>query len=233
VDRLTRKELKTDKFALEVEHTVDWATEHRQELMRYGTVVAALVVVALVVYAFLQYRNGVRENALRTALSVQDATVGGTATENTQSFPTEQAKYEAVKKSLGEVANKYPSSQQGIVAEYFLGTNAADKGDLATAEKHFRVVAGSGYDDYVALAKLALAPILQGEGKAAEGEKMLRDIIDHPTTFVSKEEATIVLARYLAQTKPAEARKLLEPLRGDRSAVSRAALTALADIGQK
>ena len=233
MDRLTRKELKTDKFALEVEHTVDWATEHKQELTRYGTIAAALVVVALAIYAFLQYRNGVREDALRTALNVQDAVVGGTANEGVKSFPTEQAKYDAVKKSLGEVTSKYPSSQQAIVAEYFLGTNVADKGDMAGAEKHFRVVADSGYNDYAALAKLALAPILQGEGKAAEGEKMLRDVVNHPSTFVSKEEATIALARYLAQTKPAEARKLLEPLRADRSAVSRAALTALADIGQK
>jgi predicted negative regulator of RcsB-dependent stress response len=233
VDRLTRKELKTDKFALEVGHTVDWATEHRQELMRYGTIAAALVVAALAIYTFLQYRNGVREDALRTALNVQDAVVGGTANEGVQTFPTEQAKYEAVKKSLGDVTSKYPSSQQGIVAEYFLGASAADKGDLASAEKHFRIVADSSYGDYAALAKLALAPILQGEGKAAEGEKMLREVVDHPSTFVSKEEATIILARYLAQSKPAEARKLLEPLRGDRSAVSRAALTALADIGQK
>lgn len=233
MDRLTRKELKTDKFALEVEHTVDWATEHRQELIRYGAAAAVLAAIVLIVYGFMQYRNGVREDALRAALRVQDAAVGAAPNEGTPSFPTEQAKYEAVKKALSEVAAKYPGSQQGIVAEYFLGTNAADKGDIKTAEKYFRDVADSGYKDYASLAKLALAPILQSEGKAAEGEKLLRDVMDHPTTFVSKEEATIVLARYLSSSNPAEARKLLEPLRADRSAVSRAALTALADIGQK
>ena len=42
---------------------------------------------------------------------------------------------------------------------------------------------------------------------------MLRDLIAHPTIFVSKEQATITLARYLAPKKPAEARKLLDPLR--------------------
>ena len=37
--------------------------------------------------------------------------------------------------------------------------------------------------------------------------------MDHPTIFVSKEQAAITLARFLARKKPAEARKLLDPLR--------------------
>ena len=51
--------------------------------------------------------------------------------------------------------------------------------------------------------------------------------IAKPTVLVSKEHATIVLARLLAPSRPAEARKLLEPLRTARSVISRAALTAL------
>ena len=231
MDRLTRKELKTDKFALEVEHTVDWAAEHRRQLVLYGSIAVALLVIAVSVYGFLRYRNGVREDALRAALRVQDANVGGTANEATMTFPTQEAKDQAAKKALQEVANKYSGSQQAAVANFYLGTNAADAGKMAEAEKYLRQVADSGYDRYASLAKLALAPILQAEGKNAEGEKLLRDLIQHPTVFVSKDEATIALARYLAPTNPAEARKLLEPLRTERSTVSRAALSVLAEIG--
>ena len=49
--RITRKELKTDKFALEVGHTVDFFEEHHTEIVRYGA--AALVVIAIVVLIFL------------------------------------------------------------------------------------------------------------------------------------------------------------------------------------
>lgn len=231
MDRLTRKELKTDKFALEVEHTVDWAAEHRKQLVLYGSIAAALIVVAVAVYGFLQYRNGLREEALRAALRIQEASVGGTATETTTVYPNEQAKEEALKKALENVANQYSGSQQAAVADYFLGTNAADKGNLAAAENYLRKVADSGYDRYASLAKLSLAQVLKAEGKTAEGEKLLRDLVQHPTIFVSKDEATIALARYIAPTNPAEARKLLEPLRTERSTVSRAALAALADIG--
>jgi DNA-directed RNA polymerase subunit F len=70
------------------------------------------------------------------------------------------------------------------------------------------------------------------QGNTGEAEKILRDLMAHPTIMVSKEQATIELARTLSRTKPDEARKLLEPLRTERSAVSRMALTAYAEIGQ-
>ena len=80
------------------------------------------------------------------------------------------------------------------------------------------------------MAKLSLAPIYSATGRQAEAERLLRSVVDKPTLFVSKEQATIALARLIAKNKPEEARKLLEPLRTERSAVSRAALAALAEI---
>jgi len=48
---------------------------------------------------------------------------------------------------------------------------------------------------------------------------------------VSKEQATIVLGQILAQSNPAEAHKLLDPLRtSTRAAISRTAITAAATI---
>jgi hypothetical protein len=61
----------------------------------------------------------------------------------------------------------------------------------------------------------------------AEAEKLLRSLIAKPSAFVSKEQATIALAELLASRNPAEARKLLEPLRSARPAISQAAIAAL------
>ncbi len=66
--------------------------------------------------------------------------------------------------------------------------------------------------------------------RQADAEKLLRSLIDDPTILVSKEQATIALAKVLAKKNPAEARKLLEPLRAERGPVSRAALTALGEM---
>ena len=52
--RITRKELKSDKFALEVEQTVDFVTEHRRELMLYGSIAVAVAVVAVGIYFYMR-----------------------------------------------------------------------------------------------------------------------------------------------------------------------------------
>jgi hypothetical protein len=52
-----------------------------------------------------------------------------------------------------------------------------------------------------------------------------------PTIFVSKEQAAIMLARYLMPTKPAEARKLLDPLRKVPGAVGQMAIQAYGEMG--
>ena len=48
--------------------------------------------------------------------------------------------------------------------------------------------------------------------------------------LVSKEQATISLARLLASSNPSEARKLLEPLKAAPGGVGRAAGSALAEL---
>lgn len=233
MDKFTRKALKTDKFAQEVTHSVEYVAGHRKQLGRYGTIAAIVILVAVAAYGFLHYRSGVREDALKAALRVQDATVGPSLTEGMLSFPTQQDKDKAQVKALTEVATKYDGTSPGAVAHFYLGAYNADKGNLAEAEKHFKSVVDSGDKNYASLAKLSLATIYGSEGKQAEGEKLIRSVVDKPTVFVSKDQATIALAKYMAPYNPREARKLLEPLRGGRSVISKIALSALAEIPQK
>ena len=109
----------------------------------------------------------------------------------------------------------------------YLASWAVDKGDLANAEKRYKRVVDDAPKNYAALGKLALAQVYASQGKPADAEKLLRELIASPTPTVTKEQATIVLGQLLASSKPDEARKLLEPLRtSTRSAVSRAAITA-------
>ena len=232
MDKFTRKELKTDKFAQDVGLSVEYVSVHRKQVARYGTIAAVAILIAVAAYVFLQYRTGVREDALKAALHVQDGSVGP-APEGMLSFPTQDEKDKALVKALTGVATDYDGTAQGAVAHYYLGTYNADKGNLAGAEKHFRSVVDSGDQNYASMAKLSLATLYGSESKQADGEKLLRSVIDKPTVFVSKEQATIALARYLLPYNPKEARKLLEPLRGERSAISKIALSTLAEIPQK
>jgi predicted negative regulator of RcsB-dependent stress response len=233
VDRLTRKELKSDRFALEVQHSIQVVSDHRQQLARWGTIVG---VVAILVIALIMYRNHehtVRQEALHDAQQLQNATIGPQVNEFNVSFPTAADRDKAVNKAFTELAAKYPGSDEGLIAEFFLGTNAADQGKLAEADKRLKEVADSS-TPYSALAKVSLAQVYAAEGKLPDGEKLLQSLIDHPTPLVSKEAATIALAELIQSKDPERARKLLEPLRSNpRSSVSRVAISALSDMSKK
>jgi hypothetical protein len=232
VARITRKDLKTDKFALEVEHTVDYFEEHRRDLIRYGIIAAVVLVIAAGIYFYRSKQHAAREEALTQALQVLEAPVGPSPSGG-PSYPTEQAKADAAAKSFTEVATKYSGSSEGVVAEYTLASMAADQGRMAEAEKRYKDVVDSGDKPYGSLARLSLAQIYFASGHTAQGEEVLRKLIDNPTIFVSKDEATIALARGIAKSKPAEARKMLDPLRASRaSAVSQAAIQAYSEVAQ-
>ncbi len=229
--RITRKELKSDKFALEVEHTVDFFEEHRDKILRYGGI--ALAVIALIVgYWFLsRHQHTVREEALYKATQTMYAPVGQ-ADAGGQSFPTEAARDQQAIKALSDVVSQYSGSVEGEIAEYYLGTIQAGQGRLADAEKRFANVAEKGNEKYASLAKLSLAQIYFASGKADQGEKTLRDLIANPTIFVSKDQATIALARELATRNPAEARKLLQPLLAQAGPISQVAASVNSEIAQ-
>jgi predicted negative regulator of RcsB-dependent stress response len=120
-----------------------------------------------------------------------------------------------------------------MMAHYYMGVNAADAGNLQEAEKQMKIVADSGKEPYTSQAKLSLAQVYASTGRQADAEKLLRSLIDNPSVLVSKEQATIALARVLSKDKPEEARKLLEPLRGERGPISRAALSVLGELPQR
>lgn len=234
MDRLTRKELKSDKFALEVQHSVEYVTEHRQQMLRWGIAAGVIVIAIVAWWAYSSYQHGVREQKLAEALRIQNAQVG-VASPNPYitSYPTEDARQKALNTALTELATKYSGTEEGTVAQFLLGTGAADKGNLGEAERRLRDAMDNGKGPYTSMAKLALANVLGSEGKSSEAEKLLRSLMDKPTAFVSKEEATIALAQLIAPTRPAEARKLLEPLRTSRTAISKVAITELSNLPQK
>lgn len=228
--RITRKELKTDKFALEIGHTVDFFEEHRTEIVRYAAAALAVAVIVVLIFVYRGHQHTIRQEALAQAITVQEAPVGQGSPGAPLTFPTQDAKDQAAIKAFSELAAKYSGTDEGYIAEYYLGCIAADEGKVGDADKRFSSVADSAGAKYASLAKLSLGQLYFAEGKPGPGEQMLRSLIDKPTVFVSKDQATIVLARMLAPTKPAEARKMLDPLRAKPGPVSQTAIQAYADL---
>jgi len=224
VARITRKELKSDKFALEVGQTVTFFEEHRDKIFRYGAIALGVAVLIVGWVYYQKHQRAIREEALATAISLQEASIGQPGAKGVN-FPTQAAKDELTTKTFSSLATKYSGTTEGEVAQYYLGAIAADGAKMAEAEKHFQEVAQHGDAGFASLAKFSLAQIYFGDGRDAQGEAILRDLIQNPTTLVSKDQATITLAHFLLIKRPAEARKLLDPLKTATGTVGRTALS--------
>lgn len=234
MDRLTRKELKSDKFAIEVQHSVEFVSEHRKQMIRLGVPAVALALIIVGIVWYRSRQHNVRQEALHAALLIQNSTVGPSQSEYIVTYPTEQARETAVIKAWSDLAAKYPGSQEAGIAEFFLGTNAADNGSLAEAAKHFQAAVDMSDKEYASEAKMSLAQVYAGEGKLNEGVKLIQSVIDHPTVMVSKDAATLALADLIKDSDPKRARQLVDPLRtSTRSGVSQAAITLDASIGKQ
>lgn len=233
--RITRKELKSDRFASEVTHTVEYVGEHRRQVMLYGGVVLAVVVLAVGVYFYRQRQHSARQRELVDALETYNAVVtAGSSPQQgfrAKMFSTKAEKEKAIQKAFTDLAVNHAGTEEGAIAQYYLAIIASDRGNAAEAEKRFRDVTENASENQASLAKMALAQLEQGRGRTAEAEKLLRSIVSAPTVLVSKEQATIALARLIGPTRPEEARKLLEPLRtSQRAAISRTAITAMGEL---
>jgi len=230
VDRQLKKVAKTDEFKQQVWHGIDFISGHPAEFKKYGAIALAVALLAGGIYFFIRHQAEVREAALVEAIKVDDATVGGNNQPSAVHFNTQPEKDQAVAKAYAEVAAKYHGSQEGAIAAMNLAQTAVDKGDTAGAEKTLKDVIDSAPAAYASQAELTLADLYTGQGKYPEAEKLLNDLIKNPTVTVSKEEAQLALARLKAKTDPAAARKMLEDLRTQRPAISKAAMNALGEL---
>ena len=234
MDRVTRKELKGDKFAEEVFDIFDWASEHKTEVFRYGGIVLAVVLIAIGVIYYRRVQAGNREEALSQALRIEDGAVGGDSQNPAMlHYATQDEKDKARVKAYSELASKYSGTIEGAFGSFALASDALDKGNLAEAEKRYREVADSGPKAFADIARLSLAKVLDAEGKSSDAEKILQTVANDPGLTVSKDEANLALADVMSKTNSAGALKLLDPLRtSPRLPVSRVAVSEYGEISQ-
>jgi predicted Zn-dependent protease len=230
VDRVTRSKLKTDRFAVEVEHSVEFVAEHRKQVFLYGAVALVVALIAAGIWYYRDRQHTARQELLAAAMEIMQAPVAPNGPPGQLFYNTDALKNEAAVKAFKPIFDKYSGSDEAAVAASYLGAISTDEGKLPEAEKYFERAADASDKNLASIGKLSLAQTYLSEGKSADAEKLLRSLYDKPTTFVSKEQAAIALARALSTSKPAEARKLLEPLRTERAAVSQAAITLLSQL---
>ncbi len=213
---MTRHELKDqlqhDQFTDTVSSVVSYSASHRQTIIKYSIIGAiALVIVVLAIW-FSSYRASIRQADLQSAFNVLDVPVGSTPGTSGKSFATQDEKTNAAEKAFGEIVAKDGGSHEGQIAQYYLGALKAQTGDSKGAEADLSTVAKSN-GDVGSLAKIALAQLYLGQKKTAQAENLLRDVVNKPTSLVSKSQAQILLAQMLNTTNPRESKKILQSVR--------------------
>jgi len=230
MDRRTRKDLKTDKFAQEVGLGVRFLAGHKLQATRYAGIGAVVLLLVAGYWFYSSRQASARAKALADAIHVSDGVVSATPQAPNMTFATQAEKDKAVVEAYSKVGAAYRGTQEGAIAQLYVAAQKTDKGETEEAIKLYRDVADSAPTEYKRVAQLALAELLASQNQVAEAEKVLESVVQSSSALVSQEEATLVLARIVAKSDPAKARKLLEPLRNSRAAISGAAITALATL---
>ncbi len=229
MEKLTRKELKTDRLVETVSGRVEYLADHRKQAIIWGCVALGVLVAGLGGWQYMRSQKAARIELLSKGYMVMDSPVGPAQGGVTPPYATEAERRVAAVKAFDEVTAKYPGSEEAMVARYFLATQSASQAKWTEAEGGLKEVSSKANADLASLASFSLAQVYAAQDKIQESEKLLRALIDKPTTLVSKEQAQVTLGRLLLASRPEEAKKLLEPLRTARSAVSRAAVNALGE----
>ena len=239
--KLTHKDVNEmvnhDAFREKTLVTVEYVSGHRSQILKYAVAVVALLLIIGAIWIYRDSQHTTRMNALNDAFKIYNAQVveqGNPPPFANYFYRSVPEKEKAVQKAFTDLTEKFSGSDEAAIAHYYLALIAGDAGKADEAEKQYRIVADTGSRDYSSLAKLSLAQLYKGKGQTDDARKLIQSILDSPTLFVDKESATIEMARLLQQTKPDDARKLLEPLRTNiRASISQAAIGILGEMQQQ
>lgn len=185
---------------------------------------AIIALLAGGIWYYLSSQAEERRQELDSSLAILDAQVGAQSTDGSKTYPTEDAKSDAFMKSLSALIAKYGGSNEGLIAQYYRGTERAKKNNMSGAESDLRAVADSS-SSVAPLAKIALANAYLGEKKNVEAQTLLQSLTKDSSALVSKAQAQILEAQLNQSSNPQAAKdvlKSIDPAAAKRDAVKRA-----------
>lgn len=207
-----RHRLKQDPFAEGTREIFDWIVDHRVNLI--GGVVIAGVIIAVYLGWFFHSQGREQQASLQLAQAMRtfNTPIGPAEIPGGESYASASARDQAAEKKLQAVAKDFGRTTSGKLAGYYIGIVRMDAGDNTGAEQQLKQVAGSGDKDLAGLAKLALASLYVSSGQDSKSVPLLNDLIAHPTTTVSKEQAQLALGEAYAQKQPQEAMRIYQQI---------------------
>jgi len=227
-----RHQLKEDRFSKATlqaaEKTVHWTQEHQSKLIAAAIAVLVIAAIAIGGWYYMQQQDEKASLDLAAAVRTLETPLrpaGTPAQPGFDSFESLTERATAARKQFQAILDKYPSTRTGKMARYFVGLTSAQLGDNAAAESNLQQAAGSSDSDLASLGKFALASVYRGENKDAQAIDLYKQLIDKPTTVVSKVMAQMELASfYESRQKPDEAKKIYEQVQKENPSTESASM---------
>jgi hypothetical protein len=194
VARITRKELKSDKFAQEVGLTVTFFEEHQKDVVRYGGIGVAVILLIGGFFIYQRHEHAARQEALAQAIRVQETPVANVAVPTgRQTFPTQDAKDQAAIRAFADLESKYSGSDEAQIADITSAPSIPTRESWPTPRRTFSTWPTTATRT-TSLAKIRW-PRSTFPTAGRPGREILRDLMAQPTVFVSKDQAAIALAK--------------------------------------
>jgi tetratricopeptide (TPR) repeat protein len=163
--RITRKQMKRDEFVTAMGRFSEWMEDHVREVLIMGGIAVAAIVGGLLLAQYMQQREEKASALLGRGIDMLQATPGAAGTPN--SYPTEQAKLEAVVSQMDSILQTYPRSKSGRLALYYRGVTLQQLGRTDDALKTLGDFVDSNPDSYAApMARAAMAHAYESKGEA-------------------------------------------------------------------
>jgi len=191
VAKLTRKQLKKDRFVEEVGEVVGIFTTHRNLIVGIAVAVVVLVVAGAGFYRYQQERDTEARQALQAALGNYYGQVSLDQIPGRVTFATTIAKDQAIRESLTKVAEDFAGRLEGEVAQLHLALYEVSDGDLEKGKTMLEGLLDHRDDEVAALARKALADQLQREEKNEEALAHYQHLVDNPTDMLPRERVEL------------------------------------------
>src|SRR5215467_5899056 len=127
MDRITRSKLKTDRFAVEVEHSVEFVAEHRKQVIQYSAIGVAVALLIIGIWYYRDRQHTTRQQELAAAMDVMQAPVSTGAPPGQLFFTTDALKNAAVEKAFKAIYDKHAGTDEAAVASSYLGSLSVDE----------------------------------------------------------------------------------------------------------
>ncbi len=218
-EHISRKELKQDKIKETFEHGAEAVYSHS----KLATAVIAVVLVAACIYGgwklYSDRQTAKAEVELDAAMKVYSARIAGTpeqgADPNEVIYPNEAARAEAAIPKFTAVADKYPNTNPGKYARYYLALCYENQQHTNQAMEELQKLSAGSDKEMAAMAQYQISVIDARTGKTDDAIKILRALADKPTVLVPHPVVLLDLAGLLRQSNPQEATTLYQQVKKD------------------